>query len=166
MAAHPSPKTRPLWGAFSAQHPSLGRGQTPPCREDCAQMSGDRLSRVHDPLLRQTAFSIEQMAPGGIDRPDAGVVRAPDFEHAKRRLLTILGRPAQGTKEDPKRKAVEVHTLRGMLPVCAWCKKVRTDSGLWTEAARYLESHPDVRITHGLCPSCLEAQLAAPDEYR
>ncbi|MFN7953779.1 MAG: hypothetical protein U0610_18775 [bacterium] len=65
-----------------------------------------------------------------------------------------------------ERRTQEVHTLRGLLPICAWCKKVRTDSGLWTEAARYLESHPDVRITHGLCPSCLEAQLAAPDEYR
>lgn len=61
------------------------------------------------------------------------------------------------------RRAEEIRTLRGLLPICAWCKKVRTDSGLWTEAARYLESHPDLRVTHGLCPSCLEAQLAAQD---
>ena len=70
-------------------------------------MSGEKLSRVDDPLLRQTAFSIEQMAPGGIDRPEAGIVRSTDFEHAKRRLDSILVRPS-GAKEDSKRKAVQL----------------------------------------------------------
>lgn len=68
-------------------------------------MSGERLSRLEDPVLRQTAFSIEQMAPGSIERPDAGVVRPQDLEHARRRLEGILARPGP---QDSKRKAVQV----------------------------------------------------------
>jgi hypothetical protein len=68
-------------------------------------MSGERLSRLEDTILRQTAFSIEQMAPGSIERPDAGIVRPADLEHARRRLEGILGRPGP---QDSKRKAVQV----------------------------------------------------------
>jgi hypothetical protein len=71
-------------------------------------MSGENLSYVEDPLLRQTAFSIEQMAPGGIDRAGAGIVRPADFDHAKKRLQGILQRPPGQGKEDSKRKAVQL----------------------------------------------------------
>jgi len=56
-------------------------------------------------MLRQTAFSIEQMAPGSIERPEAGTVRPSDLEHAKRRLEGILARPGP---PDSKRKAVQL----------------------------------------------------------
>lgn len=71
-------------------------------------MSGERLTRVKDPILRQAAFSLEQMAPGGIDRADPGVVRPGDLDHARKRLDGILGRPPSGGKEDAKRKAVQL----------------------------------------------------------
>jgi hypothetical protein len=70
-------------------------------------MSGERLTHLEDPILRQTAFSVEQMAPGGIERPDAGIVRPADFEHARRRLDGLLARPSP-MRDDPKRRAVEV----------------------------------------------------------
>ncbi|MBK7974264.1 MAG: hypothetical protein IPK07_13610 [Deltaproteobacteria bacterium] len=58
------------------------------------------------------------------------------------------------TVAELERKGAEVHALRGMLPVCAWCKKVRTDTGLWTQVERYLATLPDVQLTHALCPDC------------
>lgn len=50
----------------------------------------------------------------------------------------------------------EVKTLRGLLPVCAGCKRVRDDEGLWRGIEEYLWTHADVMVSHGLCPSCLE----------
>jgi len=50
----------------------------------------------------------------------------------------------------------EVKTLAGLLPVCAWCRKIRDDSGYWQELEDYLLSHFDTRFTHGICPDCLE----------
>ena len=47
-----------------------------------------------------------------------------------------------------------VHTLKGMLPICAWCKKIRDDKGYWTQVESYVASHSEAKFTHGICPSC------------
>jgi hypothetical protein len=51
----------------------------------------------------------------------------------------------------------QVKTLRGLLPVCASCKRVRDDQGYWTMLDEYLQDHSDIDITHGLCPDCSKA---------
>jgi CheY-like chemotaxis protein len=56
----------------------------------------------------------------------------------------------------------EVAQLRGLLPVCAWCKKVRDDAGYWDSIEGYLARHLSTQYTHGICQDCaqkLEAQL-------
>jgi PAS domain S-box-containing protein len=47
-----------------------------------------------------------------------------------------------------------VKTLRGLLPICAWCKKIRDDDGYWKSVETHLSQHLDVRFTHGICPAC------------
>lgn len=47
-----------------------------------------------------------------------------------------------------------VKVLRGLLPVCAWCKSVRNDEGYWQQIEHYLSEHTQARFTHGLCPAC------------
>lgn len=47
-----------------------------------------------------------------------------------------------------------VRTLSGLLPVCAWCKRVRDDAGYWQQIERYLSEHTDARFTHGMCEDC------------
>ena len=44
--------------------------------------------------------------------------------------------------------------VRGLLPICAWCKKVRNDQNYWQGVDRYIEEHSDARFTHGICPDC------------
>lgn len=53
----------------------------------------------------------------------------------------------------------EIRTLRGLLPICACCKKVRDDQGLWTRVEEYISNHTDVEFSHGLCPDCLAIEL-------
>ncbi len=48
----------------------------------------------------------------------------------------------------------EVRTLRGLVPICAWCKKVRDDSGYWASVETFVEAHTDASFTHGVCPDC------------
>ena len=62
-------------------------------------MSGDRYSHLDDVKLRQACFSIEQMAPGGIERPRAGTIDDKDIHHAQTRLRGLLDRPAEGGKQ-------------------------------------------------------------------
>jgi hypothetical protein len=53
----------------------------------------------------------------------------------------------------------EVRTLRGLLPICSWCRKVRDDAGLWTQIEQYISAHTGAEFTHGMCPECYERGL-------
>ena len=50
----------------------------------------------------------------------------------------------------------KVKQLQGMLPICANCKKIRTDEGYWEQIEEYISEHSDAIFTHGLCPDCME----------
>jgi DNA-binding response OmpR family regulator len=49
-----------------------------------------------------------------------------------------------------------VKTLRGLIPICAWCKKVRNDQNFWQQVEVYVGQHSDVRFSHGICPECFQ----------
>ncbi len=49
-----------------------------------------------------------------------------------------------------------VRTLRGLLPICAWCKKIRDDAGYWQEVETYIHKHSSAEFSHGICPGCQE----------
>ncbi len=55
----------------------------------------------------------------------------------------------------------EVKELRGLVPICAWCKDIRDDSGNWEELTTYITRHSHATFSHGLCPKCLHEQLGA-----
>jgi len=48
----------------------------------------------------------------------------------------------------------KVKTLKGLIPICAWCKKIRTDTGYWQELEGYIRDHSDAELSHGICPEC------------
>jgi GAF domain-containing protein len=51
-----------------------------------------------------------------------------------------------------------VKTLHGLLPICAWCKRIRDDKGYWSQVEAYVHEHTGADFTHGICPECLEKQ--------
>ncbi len=50
----------------------------------------------------------------------------------------------------------QVKTLQGLLPICAWCKRIRDDGGYWEQVESYFHKHAGADFTHGICPECLE----------
>jgi integral membrane sensor domain MASE1 len=60
----------------------------------------------------------------------------------------------------------EIKTLRGLIPVCAWCKKIRDDGGFWRLLEDYLRAHADIEFTHGICPECMQKQSAGLPQAR
>src|SRR2546422_251030 len=58
-----------------------------------------------------------------------------------------------------------VRQLRGLLPICSYCKKVRDDRNYWQQVEQYVSMHADVKFSHGICPDCyrrvVEPQLDA-----
>lgn len=49
-----------------------------------------------------------------------------------------------------------VKTLKGLIPICASCKKIRDDAGYWRQVEAYISDHSDATFTHGMCPICAE----------
>ncbi len=46
--------------------------------------------------------------------------------------------------------------LRGLIPICSTCKKIRDDKGYWTKLESYIEEHSEAEFTHSMCPACEE----------
>jgi DNA-binding NtrC family response regulator len=58
--------------------------------------------------------------------------------------------------EELKEALANVKTLSGLLPICAWCKKIRDDKGYWNKIESYISEHSDALFTHGMCPECFK----------
>jgi PAS domain S-box-containing protein len=54
-----------------------------------------------------------------------------------------------------------VKTLEGLLPICAWCRKVRDDAGYWGELERYIVDHAGASLSHGICPECAKRYVGS-----
>ncbi|MCI5208080.1 MAG: PAS domain S-box protein [Candidatus Electrothrix sp. ATG2] len=65
---------------------------------------------------------------------------------------------------DKLEKAVtEIKTLRGILPLCSYCKKIRDDSGSWEQVDVYIYKHSEADISHSICQDCMKKHH--PEEY-
>ena len=50
----------------------------------------------------------------------------------------------------------KIRTLRGLIPICASCKKIRDDDGYWHQVEAYVGDHSEAEFSHGICPECAE----------
>jgi PAS domain S-box-containing protein len=58
----------------------------------------------------------------------------------------------------------EVRTLREILPLCSYCRKVRDDEDYWHTVESYVSKHTGTRFSHGICPECYTRVVAEMDE--
>jgi PAS domain S-box-containing protein len=72
-------------------------------------------------------------------------VRTVELEEANRELRAALD---------------QVKTLRGLLPICASCKKIRDNQGCWWQIESYIKDHSEADFTHGLCPNCVKTLIS------
>jgi sigma-B regulation protein RsbU (phosphoserine phosphatase) len=54
----------------------------------------------------------------------------------------------------------DVKRLSGLLPICAYCKRIRNNQDYWMQVEQYVTEHSDAEFSHGICPECLETQLS------
>ena len=53
----------------------------------------------------------------------------------------------------------EIKTLRGFIPICAWCKKIRNIEGYWEQMEHYIEQHSQATFSHSICKECAAKQF-------
>ena len=57
---------------------------------------------------------------------------------------------------DLQKALLEVKTLKGIIPICASCKKIRDDKGYWNQVESYIHDHSEAEFSHGICPECMK----------
>jgi len=57
-----------------------------------------------------------------------------------------------------------VKNLRGLLPICSYCKRIRGDDQYWQQVEGYIAEHSDAQFSHGICPACYATVSAELDE--
>lgn len=89
--------------------------------------------------------------------------RTQDLQHVNDRLQQEIEERVATEREREKlilelqEALAEVKTLSGLLPICASCKKIRDDTGYWSQIEVYIGAHSDAEFSHGLCPGCMES---------
>jgi PAS domain S-box-containing protein len=91
---------------------------------------------------------------------------APDGE---RHVIYSVARDITDRKEaEEKRETLvrelqtalaEVKTLQAILPICAYCKKIRDDEDYWQTVEAYISEHTNSRFSHGICPACYQKEV-------
>lgn len=107
--------------------------------EVCRQLKDDFSTR-HIPVIFLTAKADTEDVVRGFEVGGVDYVTKP-FNAAE--LLARI------------RTHIEVKILRGLLPMCSNCKKIRDDEGFWKQVDAYIEAHSQLTFTHGICPDCL-----------
>jgi DNA-binding response OmpR family regulator len=57
-----------------------------------------------------------------------------------------------------------IKRLTGLLPICSYCKRIRSDKNYWEQVDSYITEHTDARFSHGICPECYEKEMAHLDD--
>lgn len=75
-------------------------------------------------------------------------------------FVSLLVAHLQWRNEELSRALAEVQALSGLLPICAWCKKIRDDDGYWQKLEDYFQSRSQIKFTHGICADCYGDQTS------
>jgi CheY-like chemotaxis protein len=118
--------------------------------------------RSHIPVIYLTAYSDEDTLRRAKITEPYGYILKP----FKERELHIAIEMAlfKHKAEDERKKLIrqlqealsEIKTLKGIVPICASCKKIRNDKGYWQQLEAYIREHSQAEFSHGICPDCAQ----------
>ncbi|GAM11160.1 putative protein [Geobacter sp. OR-1] len=60
----------------------------------------------------------------------------------------------------------EIKILKGIIPICSCCKRIRNDEQIWQQIEAYISEHSDALFSHGLCPTCFEIEMKSIEKMK
>ena len=98
----------------------------------------------------------------------AYLVKPPKAKEIERAIIMALGRHVDlmecwRLNKELSKALEEIKTLRGILPLCSFCKKIRDDKGYWEQVDVYIHKYSDADISHSICPECVKKHY--PQEF-
>jgi DNA-binding response OmpR family regulator len=138
----------------------------------CMQIKADTQLQTSVILLSGVLVSSEYQAEGLNVGADGYITRPVSNKELLARVHSmariILAEEKLREKERDQEKLImklqealaEIKTLRGFIPICAACKKIRDDEGYWNRLEEYISQRTDAVFSHGLCPECADKMKA------
>ena len=121
-------------------------------------------------LLLVTARESRGDVVAGLDAGADDYVIKP-FDPEELRARVAVGARVLGLQQKLAERVAElqdalanVKQLRGLLPICSYCKRIRGDDQYWQQVEGYIAAHSDAQFSHGICPSCYATISAEIDE--
>ncbi len=97
-------------------------------------------------FISKPVNSVELLA-----RVASALLLKQEMDRRKHRELEL-----RRSNEELQQALKEVKVLRGLIPICASCKKIRNDGGFWQQLEEYLGEHSEAEFSHGLCQPCIK----------
>ncbi len=122
-----------------------------------------RLTPLH--LIMLTGYDSMTMITQGLDAGADDYITKPFDQEELRARVQAGARIVRLEMELAERitelqaALADVKQLRGLLPICCYCKKIRDDKNYWHEVETYISQHSEATFTHGICPKCYEKVL-------
>jgi phosphoserine phosphatase RsbU/P len=121
------------------------------------------LSGMYVILLTSNA-SKKDIITGLESGADDYIVTPFDWDELRARIRIgsrIVGlQQVLGARVDELHQALSnVRKLSGLLPICAYCKRIRDDKDYWSQIEHFVSERSDARFSHGICPECIEAHI-------
>lgn len=125
---------------------------------------GERVGRFETLHVRKDGSTVEVSVTVSPIKDAAGLIIgassiARDITDRRREEGERLGLIAELTQA-----LIQAKTLRGLLPICASCKKIRDDQGYWEQVEVYIQKHSEAGFSHGLCPDCVGKYFPEVDD--
>lgn len=156
-------------------------------RENCAVFNNDFMHSEWVKMMPAGHMPLKNVmfSPLILDNKTVGIMglanKPSDFTKRDADLATVFGELAaiallnsryleerKQAENDLSKTIIElqqalekIKTLRGIVPICSYCKEIRDDNGYWNKLEQYIEEHSTAEFSHGICPNCYEKQIQA-----
>jgi hypothetical protein len=77
-----------------------------------------------------------------------------DFK--SRKTIEMQTKALQTGNRELQKAISSIKTLKGLLPICSYCKKIRDDKGYWNQIEAYIQTHSEAEFSHGICQECVK----------
>jgi phosphoserine phosphatase RsbU/P len=137
--------------------------------EICRRVRAD-LPLAHMYLLIVTAREAQGDLIAGLSAGADDYIVKP-FDPGELQARVVVGIRVLSLQQKLAERVAELQTalanvkqLRGLLPICSYCKRIRGDDQYWQQVEGYISEHSDAQFSHGICPACFENLAAELDE--
>lgn len=125
------------------------------CRQLKAAQETAGIPVIFISALDETIDKVKAFSTGGVDYITKPFKSEEVLARVKTHLaLRRLQRNLEKKNEQLRRALDEIRILRGILPICSSCKKIRNEDGYWEQIEIYIRDRSEVDFSHGICEEC------------